>query len=967
MSWDPEVDIGQWGRLQIVIDDTDVTFFRDVPVQVVSWSSGDPFDDASCVLRFPQVSPFERAGVGELSWLKGHNLVDINLIRPNGNKRVLWEGMIASIEDDVSETNASVSLQCVGALFQLDYYVKSPENLSEKKQRLYERAIADEFSPPKGNHEALKTSRCRIVYPEGMEDTDWYTRYSGAWEKTLTGYIQRLLADMVHNPGLIKEPGSPEIPGIPGATEVQEIVLAPEPPPWPWGSSYPSASLNGTFRLEFRGARTPGRTSKNALRWNATATQVQSALNALSTIDEVQVSGNGTSGSPWRVSFVGSKVRQRPQPLIKLIHSDLRHHHPSTRVTRATAGDNGIPGTPAVPPSDPEPWEGAWTLLKNPGRRPVLKLRDEASVSWTISAGAPGVSHSLKSDYSQTPSVIFGEGTDESATTWRNSTVSVDRKGESTTHHHPVAWEEAVYPADKRRSESGEPTDPRPIAYHPGNVRVEIMQKYGSGVSLLDAGRSADQQLVRESDPGWFGKITLTSDPEEGSRFEIKAGTNLRLRHFREMIPARKEIFEELRDRGIFTEQFHSTPITRGKACAVLVRMMADLGQPVPSYSGSNLFTDISGNIYASHINRLANINVARGYANTTRFGPNDHLTRGQMAGFAIRLVEWATGTSLTSSYNHFNDSVSGTFRREINAGMENELVTGYPNNAFYPNREASRLEMSETVYLVNRFLGGDILDGQEGAFLHIASVEVNFESGTVDLTVDSKSRDLATLAQLIERTKSENQDPAKMLMVNRESGQTDDTKFPWDYDAGSGSLPSRSRAARHTGALPRGRPDVNPDWFVFVNGNHHDPWKRWAVVPMVAAGKGSVSRSEVRAFTQFGQPLEIPFHVGIYGLYITEYSMPRLPFQPDAFRQPADTGDALSGYDPSALVLWGQQGQRAGFWPGLESEGNPVTGIMIDEGTWQFQLPEGENVLWVAIYAETNAWFQGRFYHGVQ
>jgi hypothetical protein len=92
---------------------------------------------------------------------------------------------------------------------------------------------------------------------------------------------------------------------------------------------------------------------------------------------------------------------------------------------------------------------------------------------------------------------------------------------------------------------------------------------------------------------------------------------------------------------------------------------------------------------------------------------------------------------------------------------------------------------------------------------------------------------------------------------------------------------------------------------------------------------------------------------------------MPYAPFAEGAFdRDPEDT---LAGFDPSAAVLWGQNGQRAGYWPGLESEGDPVTGIMIDEGTWQFQLPEGENVLWVAIYAETNAYFQGRFYHGVQ
>jgi hypothetical protein len=965
VSWEPSVDVGVWGRLQILIDDTDVTFFRGVPTQIQSWSSGDPFDDATAVLAFPQISPFETLGVGELSWLHGHAQVDIRLVRPDNSTKVLWEGMIASIEDDTSESTASTSVQCIGALYQLDYYVRAPKNLSEKKERLYEHAIRDEFHPPNKDREALKTKRLRIVYPDGMTDTDWKTRYSGAWEKTLTGYIQRLLADMVHNPGLIKEPGTPEIPGIPGKNETQDIVLAPESPPFPWGNSYPSTgpeNIKGYYWFEFRGTRTA------KLFYNQTsASQVRSALIGHPDIDDVTVTGSGTKASPWRVVFTGARVRERPQPLIKLVHYDLRHDHSATRVTRVVGGEKGIAGTPAVPPSAPEPWDGAWTLLKNVGRVPVLKLRDEANVSWTVSAGAPGVEHSLKSDFSQTPNVIYGEGTDESATTWRNSEVIVGRDGETTTKHYPLAWDESTYPANKRTSESGEVTDPPPNAYSVENIRVEIMQKYGAGVSLLDAKRSGDQQLLRELEPGYFGTVTLKSDPEEGSRFEIKAGTNLRLKHYRNLNPPQREIFAELKRLGIFTEPHYTTPLTRGKFATLLIRLMAEISQPVPTTAQTGFFPDVpSGHEHASSINRLAAIGVAQGYPSGL-FGPGDNLRRDEMAGFVARLAEWGSGTTLTASYNHFNDRLdTGSLRRSVNAAIENHLVTMYPNNAYYPATHATRLEAAETLYLLNRFLGGDILADAIGLFVHIAQVEANVESGTVTLTVDSKARDLATLAQLIERTKSENQNPAKMLMVNRESGKTDDTKFPWDYDAGSGSIPKAARTPRH-GALPKGRPDINPTWFVYVNGANSDPWKRWTIVPVVAAGKGSVSRSEIRAYDRLGRPLAIPFHAGVYSMYITEYSMPQQPFQPDAFRQPADTGDALSGYDPSAIVLWGQQGQRAGYWPGLESEGNPVTGIMIDEGTWQFQLPEGENVLWVALYAEVNAYFQGRFYHGVQ
>jgi hypothetical protein len=824
VSWEPLVAFGDWGHLQIVINDTDVTFFREVPAQVLNWSSGDPFGDAVAVIRFPQVSPFEPEGVGALSWLKGHANVDINLVRAGGEVVPLWEGMIASIEDDLTEDTAGVSLQCIGALYQLDYYVRPDRHLSEEKARTFETAIAEEFYPLNPLRGALRLGALQIEYPAGMTESGLETRYSGAWEKVGTGYIQRLLADMVHNPEI--ETGQPE---------------------------------------------------------------------------------------------------------------------------------------------DPKAWDGAWTLMKLPGRIPVLRVRNEEEVDWRVSVGAPGVTHSLKSDYSQTPNVIYGEGTDESATTWRNSTVEVFEDGETETNHYPIAWWEAVWPARKGVSEAGEPTDPWPNAYSHDNVRVEIVQKYGPGVTLLQARSSANQQLLREVDPGWFGTITLKTDPAEGSRFEIQAGHTIRLRHFRGIIPTRKEIYAELRNLNIFLEGTEDYPeVDRGQFASVVVRTLELSGYTLSS--GSGYFSDTGGNFHEDNINKLAAEGIVIGYDDGT-YRPADSISRAEMAAIITRAAEWATDEELTALYNHFNDYLdTNSLRTNVNKAIENDLVRLYPNNAFYPSREASRYESGESIFLLMRFIGNGILEDETGVFLHIAQTESNLEAGTVTLTVDSKFRDLTTLAQLIERTKAENQNPAKMLMVNRESARTDDTKFPWDYWAGSGSLPQKAMTPR-AGALPVMPPSGEPfsDYFVYVNGANGDPWRRWTIVPVVAAGKGSVSRTEIRAYTGGGAPLATPFHVGVYSMYITAYSMPQDPFVEGAFKQPSESGSALSGYDPSAIVLWGQFEQRAGYWPGLESEGDPVTGVLIDEGTWQFQLPEGENVFWVAIYAPVNCWFQGRFYHGVQ
>ena len=111
--------------------------------------------------------------------------------------------------------------------------------------------------------------------------------------------------------------------------DIQNIVLDADQPPFPWGSSYPSATLDGTWRLTFNGQQTA------KIQWNVGAAGVKAALEALSNVDEVNVTGSGTSGDPWVVSFVGEMVRGKQHPLMSMKHSLLRHNHSTTRVSRA--------------------------------------------------------------------------------------------------------------------------------------------------------------------------------------------------------------------------------------------------------------------------------------------------------------------------------------------------------------------------------------------------------------------------------------------------------------------------------------------------------------------------------------------------------------------------------------------------------------------------------------------------------
>ena len=76
-------------------------------------------------------------------------------------------------------------------------------------------------------------------------------------------------------------------------------------------------------------------------------------------------------------------------------------------------------------------------------------------------------------------------------------------------------------------------------------------------------------------------------------------------------------------------------PITRGQAASFIARALALTG-------GDDAFSDDDGSVHESAINALAAAGIAQGNADGT-FGPDDNLTRGQMASL------WARALGLAS------------------------------------------------------------------------------------------------------------------------------------------------------------------------------------------------------------------------------------------------------------------------------------------------------------------------------
>ena len=199
----------------------DITMFRDVPIQVGDYSSTDPFGDASAVLNFPQITVFDRPGSGDLWWLVPWASVDISWweVFEDGPAQSdwVWEGFIVS-----EEVGDSYSVQCKGALYQIDNYLAAP--FYPRFPVPYEKLITMAMDPL--THAGLKTNACQIEYPEGWNtvvppftapDYLWFlqpwgvaagekwsgltSRATGAWDAGLTGFVQGLLANMYTNDG----------------------------------------------------------------------------------------------------------------------------------------------------------------------------------------------------------------------------------------------------------------------------------------------------------------------------------------------------------------------------------------------------------------------------------------------------------------------------------------------------------------------------------------------------------------------------------------------------------------------------------------------------------------------------------------------------------------------------------------------------------------------------------------------
>ena len=123
--------------------------------------------------------------------------------------------------------------------------------------------------------------------------------------------------------------------------------------------------------------------------------------------------------------------------------------------------------------------------------------------------------------------------------------------------------------------------------------------------------------------------------------------------------------------------------VDRG-AMAAFLRRALDLPAASRDY-----FTDDSNSIFENDINAIAEAGITTGYADGT-FGPNDPVSRGQMATFLTRALHLPPGPEPA-----FADVARSAHADAIAAVAAAGIASGYTDGTFRPRAPVTRAQMA--------------------------------------------------------------------------------------------------------------------------------------------------------------------------------------------------------------------------------------------------------------------------------
>ena len=129
--WTPTTTSADWGWLKVKVRPkggswTDMSWVRGVPCVVESFGFGDPLAESTARVRFPQFTIFDDIGAGDWAALGEFKQLDVVWVTPGAVETTLWEGYIAAFDVSQSGDEAGLTVDCMGALWQVGLYRRAP-------------------------------------------------------------------------------------------------------------------------------------------------------------------------------------------------------------------------------------------------------------------------------------------------------------------------------------------------------------------------------------------------------------------------------------------------------------------------------------------------------------------------------------------------------------------------------------------------------------------------------------------------------------------------------------------------------------------------------------------------------------------------------------------------------------------------------------------------------------------------
>lgn len=196
-----------WGTLKIYVGNVDVTRTSNphspangVPTEIGSFGSQEPFGDDVCTLVFHGLSARNvyggefPSGSGSVPWLYDWAPVKIVAeIAPVGmgpyTTIILWEGNVASFNDDLTEQGYSVTADCTGSFYQMNTVLHPPafdNHVADIGKLIYDEVFLQVFN-----------YGCGLQLMDMVNTFNGLTgvnvRKTGAWDPVVSGWIASLL------------------------------------------------------------------------------------------------------------------------------------------------------------------------------------------------------------------------------------------------------------------------------------------------------------------------------------------------------------------------------------------------------------------------------------------------------------------------------------------------------------------------------------------------------------------------------------------------------------------------------------------------------------------------------------------------------------------------------------------------------------------------------------------------------